>query len=172
MGHHICAIIGKQESANIDIIKKYQLAAAFENNYVIIILKMDSIFYWSDQLNLSFDSESEDIDWACPLVFFFAQEIGFEEYAIIQTNYFGGMGSQCASLYRNGNCILKEVDINETLKALGVTVQTKTDEFEEINLDDYRASEYYYWTENNLAEDQDNMIPGKVPPDYKYRSFS
>ena len=64
MGHHICAIIGKKP-INEEAIRKYQLAAAFEGDYVIVILDQDSVWHWSEKLGLSSDSESEDIDFAC-----------------------------------------------------------------------------------------------------------
>ena len=95
MGHNICAIIGKKP-INEDNLKKYGLALAYEENFAIIILDQDSIWYWSEKLNFSIESQSENIEWACELIFHFAKEIGLKKYAIIQTDYFGGIGSQCA----------------------------------------------------------------------------
>jgi hypothetical protein len=165
MGHQICAIIGKKP-INEDTVKKYQLAIAYEDNFAIVILERESIYYWGDKLNLSFDSESDTIDWACELTFFFAKELGIEKYAIIQTDYFSGMGSQCASLYENGKAVIKEKDINEALHELGVSRTHEKDEFDMINLSEYRASEYYYWETSNFADKQSNMIAGKIPKDF------
>ncbi|MDF3026650.1 MAG: hypothetical protein K0S23_957 [Fluviicola sp.] len=169
MGHHIDAIIGRKAETNIDVIKKYQLAAAFEKEYTIIILFDDSMYHWSHILGCGIESESENLNWASPIVFQIAEEIGFEKYAIIQTNYFGGMGDQLASLYEHGTCLLKETEINHVLKELGVVTTGRNDEFDELNLGEYRAAEYYYWDENNFADERPNMIAGKVPEDYKYK---
>lgn len=169
MGHHINAIIGRKAETNIEVIKKYQLAAAFEKEYTIVILFDDSMFHWSHILGHSIESESENLERASPIVFQIAKEIGFEKYAIIQTDYFGGMGSQLASLYENGTCLLKETGINNVLKEMGVVTTGKNDEFDELNLGEYRDAEYYYWDENNFADEMPNMIAGKVPEDYKFR---
>jgi len=162
MGHNICAIVGKT-SINESKVKEYQLAVAFENEYAVVILDQESIDYWSEKLNLSYQSVSENINWACELVFFWAKELGLEKYGIIQTDYFGGMGSQWASLYENGKPLLTEKSINEVLQALGVSRTQEKDEFETINLDEYRESEYYYWDTSNFADKKSNMIAGKIP---------
>jgi hypothetical protein len=169
LGHHIDAIIGRKAETNIEVIKKYQLAAAFEKDYTIIILFDDSLYHWSDILGCDIESESENLNWASPIVFKIAEEIGFEKYAIIQTNYFGGMGDQLASLYENATCLVKETDINNVLKELGVVTTGKNDEFDELNLGEYRTAELYYWDENNQANKMPNMIAGRVPEDYKFR---
>lgn len=163
MGHNICAIVGKCP-IDEDKVKYYHLAVAYEENFAIVILEMDSIFYWSEKLNKSFESESENIDWACELVFFFANELGMETYAIIQTNYFAGIGDQYASLYKNGKPITSETSINDALQELGV-VKGDSDEFDTINLGKYRQSELYYWDTHNQAEGKPNMIAGKIPKD-------
>lgn len=163
MGHNICAIIGHADQANLEPIKKYQLAAAFENGFAIIILFDESMYYWHNKTGLDMDSESEDINWASPLSFFLAEEIGFKQYAIIQTDYFGGIGTQCASLYEDRIAIIKDTSINEVLFALGVSPTEGTDCFDTINLGDYRNDEYYYWDEMNFAENKPNMISGRVP---------
>jgi hypothetical protein len=163
MGHHINAIIGKKAETNIDAIKKFQLTAAFEKEYTIIILENDSVCYWADKLDYKIDSESENLHWASPIVFKIAKDIGFVKYAIIRTDYFGGWGDQFASLYENSTCLIKESTINDVLKVLGVTAKAGNDEFDELNLGEYRASEYYYWDENNRADTRANMIAGKIP---------
>lgn len=169
MGHHVSAIIGKKDKTNIEAIKNYQLAAAFESDFVIIFLETYSLGYWAEKLDLSIDSESLEIYWACPLVFFLAKEIGFEDYAIIQTDYFAGIGTQSASLYKNGLIVLEEKSINEVLKELGVKKGSSFDEFEAINLDKYRNSERYYYDSGNPAENMPNMIAGRIPEDQNGR---
>ncbi len=161
MGHNICAIIG-QKNIKIDKIKEFALATAFENEFAIVILDFDAMLYLGSKLSLNMDSESENIEWACELSFFISKEIGMQKYAIIQTDYFGGMGDQCASLYEDGKIVVKEKSINEILKKLGVINKEGLNEFDTLNLSEYRNSEYYYWDEHNWAEKKDNMIAGKI----------
>jgi hypothetical protein len=75
------------------------------------------------------------------------------------------MGEQAASLYQNEKLILENKTINEVLKELGVIREHSKDEFDTINLGEYRATEYYYWDINNFADKKTNMIPGKIPKD-------
>lgn len=164
MGHNICAIIGKK-TINEEALKKYQLALAYEGDFAIIILNQDSVWYWADKLNLSIDSESENIDWACELIFHFAKELGVKKYAVIQTDYFGGIGSQCASLYDDGLIITPDKSINDILNLLGVQRIGSKDEFDVINLGKYRNSENYYWNSDNWADRKSNMIAGRIPKD-------
>jgi hypothetical protein len=162
MGHNIYAIIGRKP-INENNLRKYQLALAYEGDFAIIILERDSMWYWSDKLGISDESQSENIEWACELSFFFAKELGLEKYAIIQTDYLGGIGSQFAALYENGKVLIADTSINNVLKALGVATTGSTDEFDTINLGQYRNSEYYYWDSNNFADKAPNMIAGKIP---------
>jgi hypothetical protein len=165
MGHNICAIIG-EKPINEDNVKKYQLAIAYEGNFAIVILERESIYYWGDKLNLSFESESNNIDWACELIFYFAKELGLKKYGIIQTDYFGGIGEQYASLYENGNILLNEKSINEILREIGVNKNSFKDEFDTLNLGEYRGTEQYYWETQNFADRKPNMIAGKIPKDF------
>ena len=164
MGHNICAIIGKRP-INEETLKKYQLALAYEGDFAIIILNQDSVWYWADKLNLRIESESENIDWACGLIFHFAKEHGYKKYADIQTDYFGGIGSQCASLYDDGIIITPDKSIDDILNLLGVQRIGSKDEFDVINLGKYRNSENYYWSSDNWADRKSNMIAGRIPID-------
>lgn len=162
MGHHLHAIVGKNP-INLEKIKSYQLAVAFEDDFVIIILEIESLCYWAEKLNLSTESESDNLDWACELVFYLASELGLQKYALVQTDYFGGMGEQFAALCENGKMITKEKKINEILENLGVKRKFNMDEFDSINLGEYRGTEEYYWDTMNAASTKSNMIEGRIP---------
>lgn len=61
-------------------------------------------------------------------------------FAIIQTDYFGGMGSQYANVYKYKNNIDKNArTINQVLIHLGVKTNGKLDEFDTIGLDKIRS---------------------------------
>jgi len=164
MGHNICALISRKSIDEIGV-KKFQLAVAFEDDFVIVILEMESIFYWSQKLDLSIESRNEKIDWDCELVHYFAKELKMEKYALIQTDYFAGIGEQSASLYENGNLIIENKSINDVLKRLGVNKGHFADEFDTLNLGEYRTTEHYYWDNYNFADKKTNMIAGRIPKD-------
>lgn len=160
MGHNINAIIGKAP-INVNAVEKYGLAVAYEAEFAIIILDFESLNYWSSILNLSDESQSENLMWECELIFFFAQELGLEKFGLIQTNYFAGIGSQCAGFFDNGKKKI-EGDINIVLKQIGVERNLNLDEFDTINLAEYRESEDYYSdSDDNKALEKANMIPGR-----------
>lgn len=63
--------------------------------------------------------------------------------AYIATDYFGGTGSQAATVFANGNIILPpqwaEIGIiNQALKLIGVISNKNIDEFDALNLGQYR----------------------------------
>lgn len=161
MGHHISAIIGSKD-IDVDKLKEFGLAAAFESDLILIILDSDATEILGEILDKSVESISDKIEWECELTCYIANVIGLRSFAIIETNYFGGIGEQAASYFENGTKTLDNVDINEALAKLGVNRKGDLDEFDSINLGDYRASYYYYWDEDNQALLKDNMIPGKV----------
>jgi hypothetical protein len=161
MGHNICAIVG-ENPINEEKAREYGLAVIYECNFAIIPLDESSIYYWSNNLSLGTNSESEYLEWACEVTFHFAKEIGLTKYGIIQTDYWCGPGYQSASLYENGKSVLTERTINEILKELGVEREGNLDEFDTLNLGEYRSSEEYYWDSHNQAEGKSNMIPGRI----------
>ena len=75
--------------------------------------------------------------------------------AKISTNYFGGTGHQEAKLFVNNK---KEYDkssefdwterpINTVLKMMGVSKKDQKDEFDTINLSNYRSNEDFKWVQ-------------------------
>lgn len=67
--------------------------------------------------------------------------------AYVETEYFGGDGTQGATVYKHGHCILEPVTaeshvISQALKLLGVTVRPdQADEFEAVGLHCYRSND-------------------------------
>ncbi len=83
--------------------------------------------------------------------------------AYIETDYFGGVGTQMAEIWENGNRVglplisyngvekkeLKDViiikdAINETLKNIDIKKQEGKDEFDSVRLGEYRSNEHIY----------------------------
>lgn len=162
MGHQLSAIIGKAP-INEDKVREYQLAVAYENGYAIVILDIYSLAYWVGKLNIDTKQVHQELPDADELSFFFAKELGWQTYAIIQTDYFAGIGEQHAMLFDKGRPLTDVLSINDVLRKLGVSAAEGKDEFDTLNLGEYRQSERYYWSANNLANDKINMIPGRIP---------
>jgi hypothetical protein len=84
------------------------------------------------------------------------RQISFEKqvlFAIIQTDYFGGFGSQYANVFANSKNANKNIKtINEALKYLGVVVQNGLDEFETVGLHKIRSQPEYLERYIELAE--------------------
>ncbi len=156
MGHDTSALIGRMP-INIDKIKFYGLAVAFEDDFVIIFLDEDHLFRWSLKLNLDYYSDNENLRFGDELIHFLAKEIELEEYIITYLSFeFYG------ELYKNALKI-DEGEINLILRKIGVDAYNSTDEFHKLNLDNYRMSECYYWEgESNWANLRKNIIAGHI----------
>lgn len=161
MGHHISAIIGT-DKIDKEKVKEFGLAVAFENGYAIVLLDFYAMCELGEVLGKSIDSNSENIEWDCELTHFIAKEIGLDNFALIQTDYFAGLGRQYASYFNHGIQTLNDVSINKALNELGVERKNDLDEFDTINLTEYRSTEFYYQKNNNWAEQRENMIPGRI----------
>jgi hypothetical protein len=73
-------------------------------------------------------------------------------FAIIQTDYFGGDGSQWAAVFRGATRLTDEkTSINTALAALGVRASSPDDEFDTIGLGRYRSNPEYLDRYNDLV---------------------
>jgi hypothetical protein len=62
-------------------------------------------------------------------------------FAVVMTNYFGGVGDQWACLYRPGSATPAVAGtVNEALAALGVRAAAGMDEFDTVGLSAYRRA--------------------------------
>ena len=80
----------------------------------------------------------------------FAQALGISRFALINTEYFGGIGEQYATVYENGKRTLDVTSdgINQALSMIGVTRADGNDEFDSIGLGKYRRFDDHfekYW---------------------------
>ncbi|BDD08063.1 hypothetical protein FUAX_04950 [Fulvitalea axinellae] len=161
MGHHLTALIGK-DTISRSKLKEYGLAVAFEKGYAIVILDDEAMDRLDDLLDKDTEALGENIEWDCELTLFLAKEIGLGVFALIKTDYFAGLGEQHACVYDGGDKKLDNVCINTVLRELGVECEGEQDEFDSINLSEYRQSEIYYWNPGNWADKKENMIGGRV----------
>jgi len=64
-------------------------------------------------------------------------------FALVMTDYFGGVGDQWASAYVNGRRIPDVRHVNDALRALGVQAIGEADEFDTVGLGKHRSSPDY-----------------------------
>ena len=158
MAHDIDLLIGRMP-INIDKVKEFGLAVAFENNFAIVFLDNSHLWHWSQKLNLKDFSENENLNLGGELVHFFAKEIGLDEYIIAYLCFdFYGV------LYKN-SVVIDEGEIDSVLKKLGVEHTSHRSAFHQLNLDDYRTAEIYYWKGDldwvKYSKNK-NIIAGKI----------
>ena len=82
-----------------------------------------------------------------PIVHYIIHQIaGAVRYAILATDYFGGIGDQVACVYEGGVLLPNTgyLRVNEALQYLGVQKQLPLDEFDTVGLGQYRGSDKYF----------------------------
>lgn len=167
MGHHITALILKG---------KYSIAKTEEYDLSVIPLEQDLTMF---HINTSYteywqsvklkDKSTLDLDlYVCPPLFpservvsCIMQEISLDGalFAIIYTDYFGGVGEQFACVFRGNINQNKEIKtINEALNLLGVKSKNGFDEFDSIGLSNYRSQPDYLEKYNDLLENLESNI--------------
>ena len=144
MGHCMKAIIGKHEAIKkIENDWVYAEEVRLPQGYGMVFLT-DMLF--DDITELSGTSDETD----CPeLAYFtaavrqFLQQYSFHgKLAYVETDYFGGTGTQSGVLYENGQLRISPRSgngtINLLLKELGVRCMPDKDEFDSLHLGEYR----------------------------------
>jgi hypothetical protein len=147
MGHNITAIILKDDYDKV-VAESFGLFGK-ELLYSLTLFHIDhyQTACWQHELKTVGQLETSQID-----NFLFPTEIAISEvvqnisknekplYAIIQTNYLGGIGNQYASVYQYKDNIHKNAKtINQVLIHLGVKSIGELDEFDTIGLDKIRS---------------------------------
>lgn len=147
MGHHITALIlkGKYDE---EVAKTYDLAGK-DIGFNLTLFHIDHYYsgYWQFKFELKDYLKTAKTDYMI-----FPTEIALAElmkkvsasaeieFAIISTDYFGGMGQQFASVYKNETLVSESITtINQVLEYLGVKRQKGLDEFDTVGLGDIRS---------------------------------
>jgi hypothetical protein len=161
MGHSITAIILKGKF-NQQIAEKYDLIAT-QLDFNLNMFFIDHYFTacWQKKLNLQGYLETN-----CKEVILFPSEMVIydlmkkiskteqPEFAIILTDYFGGIGNQYANIYKGKEHInLKINTISQALKYFGVKKGNHHDEFDAIGLGKYRVNPDFLEKYQDLADE-------------------
>lgn len=138
MGHHISAMICHLP-IDTDSANECDLPVFIEGDFAIIALNPYHSDHWAEKLGIDHYSFS-DMLFDNQVTREFAKILKIEKYALINTEYFGGVGTQSATVYENNKRIFKvtEGGINRALALIGVVRENNKDEFECLNLGKYR----------------------------------
>ena len=150
MGHNIAALIAKAP-VDMDAAHGLDLPVFVQRGFAIVALFSEHCDHWAEQLGMPHDEPSEML-LDCPVTHEFARRLGFNHYALVETNYFGGIGTQCAAVFRGRAVEMAPAKdgINAALRRLGVECQADLDEFDTIGLGRHRSFErlfekYWRW---------------------------
>lgn len=157
MSHSICALVVAGQ-VDIESARTVGLRAALVNQGVSVF-PIDHYFsaYWAavrgnsagldvpDGLSVTFPTEAVLHDLV-------REVTGADRprFAIVQTEYFGGMGDQWAAAFHGEERLTPDgASINQALGALGVRATDSLDEFDAIGLSEFRSNPDYL--ENYVA---------------------
>ena len=172
MPHSITAILLKGDYSQ-EVAKEYELIG-IKLDFDLTLFPIDHAFtaYWQAKLNITGHLETMESDDTLKIIFP-DERVIYEllvkvtgrtkklRFAIISTDYFGGVGTQIGNAYRGDEMIPLKLDsINEALKALGVKrkrtgflSRSDMDEFDTIGLGNIRSNPDYLDKYDELADE-------------------
>ena len=134
MGHNIRAIIGTHKSIQ-KLTNDWVRAKEIEllQGYGMVFLTDGLLDDIAEVLEISDDFCCSELDYFTKTAVQLLEIYSFHtKLAYIETDYFGGIGTQGVVLYKNGQTI------NLLLRELGVWCAPTKDEFDSLNLGIYR----------------------------------
>lgn len=148
MGHAITAIITSQ-NINEAKAEAYDLPFVYEKGFCIIFLEALHTDIWtakikaSENIDLTDEGTAADILLDCKFTHYIAKALGISQFALIETDYFGGIGTQWACVYKNSLQTMPTTEggINQALQKIGVMAEANLDAFDTLNLSNYRSYE-------------------------------
>lgn len=141
MGHHIQALVAR---APIDAAAAatFGLPAVAASGFVILGLDAAHTDVWAETLTLP-TAAPGPLLLDCAVTHYFARQVGMIRYALMETDYVGGHGTQAAGVYDQARVVLAPErapgSINRALRVLGVERGQHQDEFEALGLGRYRS---------------------------------
>ncbi len=161
MGHNITAIILKG-GYKTDIAQGYDLIGK-DLGFSLSLFHFDHNYsaYWQFKLNCKGYLQIPKTDYMIFPTDMVLSELMKQisdnkdvEFAIISTDYFGGMGKQFSSVFKNQNLVDDSLTtINKALNYFGVVRQGNLDEFDTVGLDKIRSQPDYLEKYYDLAEE-------------------
>ncbi|TXS04260.1 hypothetical protein EAO73_16500 [Streptomyces sp. col6] len=161
MSHEVCALVvvgpvDTQRALSVDL-----RAALVHDGISVFPINHNFSAYWAAKRgNRALLDLPEDISLVFPteaVLRDLVREITGTDrprFAIIETNYFGGIGDQWAAAFDGEERLAPDdASINQALAALGVRSASDREEFEVIGLDRFRTNPEYLDTYVQLCEE-------------------
>jgi hypothetical protein len=148
MAHQITALVGRLP-VDEDAAAQFGLTVIANSGFAIVPLDAEHEDAWEQRLGVP-GGETGAILLDCPVAHVFARRIfGDEAYAVVDTDYWAGVGEQAAVVYKAGDVVLPLAKaeygpINAALAFLGVVRSAECDEFDTIDLGRIRDVEKYF----------------------------
>ncbi len=145
MAHHIQAIVAR---APVDeaVADDLGLSVLRQAGFVVIPLDADHADAAAEKLGVAHEAYSDTMIFDRAITLEFARRLGISEFAIVETEYFGGVGAQWATVYRDGQRMMPPTEggINQALEMIGVVPADGNDAFDTIGLGKYRSFEQFF----------------------------
>ncbi len=150
MGHHISAIVCRP-SRDVGRLADFDLPVLRAGDFVIIPMDAGYCDDWTERLDLAYGPNGSEVIFDCPFAHHVAGIGAAGEYALIETDYFGGHGDQVAAVYRKGveeplfaSQRVRRGAINDALRKIGVRACKGMDEFDTLGLGRHRDFDHYF----------------------------
>lgn len=147
MPHNITALILKGKYDKEIAIKYDLIGKDLGFDLTLFHVSLNYASYWQFMLGVKgFLESAKPQYWTIPTELVLAELMkkisAYSEidFAIISTDYFGGIGSQFASVYKNETLVGRKITtINQALAYLGVMRKNELDEFDTVGLVNIRS---------------------------------
>lgn len=150
MGHRIQGIVGLASERVGDPAVFDLEIIPLNQGFEIVALIPELIDHWTECTGTDgFHLGTGRMICDFPIVHVFASHLGYQKYALIETEYFGGVGGQTAAVFGDRLRLwekgpARKGPVNTALKKLGVTKDRRCDFFESVGLSSIRDFEDYY----------------------------
>lgn len=168
MGHFISAMvttdrIDEGSASEIDL-------PVIHHEYAVIVpLNADHADHWTEKLKVDYGSFS-GMMYDSPILLEFTRRLQVRKFALIETDYSGGVGTQWATVYQDSERVMPvtEGGINQALRHLGIQASPGLDEFDTLALGNHRDFDDYfeeYWDEREVTPFTEPVTPQPMPDD-------
>ncbi|MCG8435938.1 MAG: hypothetical protein MJA83_18110 [Gammaproteobacteria bacterium] len=138
MGHHISALVARAP-IDLNAAKQLDLPVLPAGEFAIVALDPAHADFWAEKFAVE-DQHFSDMTFDSKVIHEFANRLGMDRFVLLQTDYFGGVGDQWATVYRGAQRVMEVTKggINEALALVGVVREGNSDEFDTIGLGAHR----------------------------------
>lgn len=142
VGHHLHALVAPLP-VSLEVARDFDLTVLERGGFAVVPLHPAHSDAWTEQLNPEPRTVASSLLLDLPVTHALAAGLVLERYALLETDYFGGAGTQPAALYEGGALTL-EGSVNAVLAGLGVVRAGALDEFDTLELGPLRDTDAFF----------------------------